>query len=53
MIKISGNVYKPNTYDGFSRNISFIINRRTSSDQTFSAFLNILAIEEKNLKKLI
>ena len=32
MMKISGKVDKSNTYNGFSGNISFFINRRTSSD---------------------
>ena len=32
MIKISGNVDKPNTYNVFSGNISFFILGRTSSD---------------------
>ena len=32
MIKISGKVNKLNPYKGFSRNISFFINGRTSSD---------------------
>ena len=32
LIKIRAKVYKSNTYDGFSNNISFFIQRRTSSD---------------------
>ena len=32
MIKISGKVDKPNTYNGFSGDISFFIQGRTSSD---------------------
>ena len=32
MIKISGKVDKPNTYNWFSSDISFIIQGRTSSD---------------------
>ena len=32
MIKISGKVDKSNTYNGFSGNILFFINRKTSSD---------------------
>ena len=32
MIKISGKVDKPNTYNGFSRDISFFILGRTSPD---------------------
>ena len=32
MIKIRGKVDKSNTYNGFNGNISFFINRGTSSD---------------------
>ena len=32
MIRISGKVNKSNTYNEFRGNISFFINRRTSSD---------------------
>ena len=32
MIKISGKVDKPNTYNGFSSNISLFIKGRTSPD---------------------
>ena len=32
MIKICGKVEKSNTYNGFNGNISFFINRGTSSD---------------------
>ena len=32
MIKISGKVDNSNTYNGFNGNISYFINRRTSSD---------------------
>ena len=32
MIKISGKVDKSNTFNGFSGNISFFINRKTSSE---------------------
>ena len=33
MIKISGEVDKPNTYNGFSSDISFFIQGRTSSEE--------------------
>ena len=33
MIKFSGIVDKPNTYNGFGSNISFFIQGRTSSDK--------------------
>ena len=41
MIEISRKVDKPNTYNGFSSNISFFIQGRTSSDffQTSALFL--------------
>ena len=48
MIKIRGKVDKSNTYNGFSGNISFFIDRRTSSGKTFFAYFYILATEEKN-----
>ena len=33
MMKISGKVEKPNTFNGFSSNISLFIQRRTSSER--------------------
>ena len=39
--KIKGKVNKPNTYNGFSSDISFFIHGRTSSDFTFSEFFYI------------
>ena len=47
MIKMSGKVDKSNTYNGFTGNVSFFINRKTSPDKTFFAFFYILANEEK------
>ena len=40
MIKVSGKVEKPNTYNGFSSDISFFIQGRTFSDYllSFSTF---------------
>ena len=45
MIKISGKADKSNTYNGFSGNISFFIQGRTSSDKINFEFFNISAIE--------
>ena len=47
VIKIKGKVVKSNTYSGFSRNISFFINR-TLSEKIYFVFMYILAIEEKD-----
>ena len=38
MIKVSRKVDKANTYKGFSANISFFINRRTSLTQYYLHF---------------
>ena len=48
MIKISEKVDKSNIYYGFSGNIPFFINRRTSLDSIFFAIFCILASEEIN-----
>ena len=46
MIRITVKVDKPITYNGFSSNISFFIQGRTSSDYNFLEYFNILVIEE-------
>ena len=53
MIKISGKENKSKIYNGFNGNISFFINKKTSSDETFFMFFYILGIDETrgNLKR--
>ena len=46
MLKINEKEDKSNTYNGFSCNVSFFIQGRTSSDEKFFKFFYILAIEE-------
>ena len=46
MIKLSGKVTESNTYNGFSSNISFFIQWRTSSDEQFKKNFSVLPIEE-------
>ena len=46
VIKIIGKVDKSNTYNRFSRNISFFILRRTSSEKKYFEFFSVSAIEE-------
>ena len=47
MLKICGKVNESNTYNVFSGNVSFFVNKRTSSNKTFSEVFYILANEGK------